>query len=66
MAPLPDSNELDIDLSLPPFFECSNNSGMPVCALVFVFFLLVFYALALWDRWLHLKLRESEKLKVRV
>ncbi|KAJ7119877.1 hypothetical protein C8R44DRAFT_180989 [Mycena epipterygia] len=63
MPPFPEQNEMDAGLGLPPFIECSNNSRMSACTLGFIFLLLVFYALALWDRWLNLKLRESEKLR---
>ncbi|KAJ7046465.1 hypothetical protein C8F04DRAFT_345931 [Mycena alexandri] len=63
MPPALDQNQLDADLGLPPLIECSNNSSVPTCSLIFIFFLLVFYALALWDRWLNLKLRESQKLQ---
>lgn len=63
---------------LTPFIECNNNSRISTCTrivgiltpllrnhlgtIVFVALLLVFYALALWDRWLNLKLRESQML----
>ncbi|KAJ7162932.1 hypothetical protein C8R46DRAFT_1101907 [Mycena filopes] len=58
--------------NLGPLIECSGNSSVPTLmviiqrtgGLIFIFFLLVFYALALWDRWLNLKLRESQKLMV--
>ncbi|KAJ3988362.1 hypothetical protein F5890DRAFT_1492122 [Lentinula detonsa] len=33
-------------------------------ALVIAFFILIFYALALWDRWIYLKSREIEKLRI--
>ncbi|KAJ7681478.1 hypothetical protein B0H17DRAFT_60773 [Mycena rosella] len=63
MPPFPDQSQANANLDLPPFTECSNNSPLPTCSIIFVFFLLVFYALALWDRWLNLKLRESQKLQ---
>ncbi|KAJ7726518.1 hypothetical protein B0H16DRAFT_1592485 [Mycena metata] len=62
MPPVLDQSQVDADLGLPRL-ECSNNSSVPTCGLIFIFFLLVFYALALWDRWLNLKLRESQKLQ---
>ncbi|KAJ6455419.1 hypothetical protein C8R45DRAFT_1036300 [Mycena sanguinolenta] len=57
MAPIPDQN-----LS-STYTECSNGSRTSTCTIIFIAFLLVFYALALWDRWLNLKLRESQKLQ---
>ncbi|KAJ3790190.1 hypothetical protein GGU10DRAFT_189841 [Lentinula aff. detonsa] len=33
-------------------------------ALVIAFFILIFYALALWDRWIYLRSREIEKLRI--
>ncbi|KAJ7644571.1 hypothetical protein FB45DRAFT_898233 [Roridomyces roridus] len=42
--------------------SCASN--ITSSTIVFVFFLLTFYALALWDRYLHLKLRESQRLQV--
>lgn len=38
------------------FTECYTR------AIIVAFFLLMFYALALWDRWMHLKSKELEKL----
>ncbi|KAJ7366299.1 hypothetical protein DFH08DRAFT_833940 [Mycena albidolilacea] len=65
MSPVQDQSQLDGDLArLTPFIECNNNSRMSTCTIVFVALLLVFYALALWDRWLNLKLRESQMLAV--
>ncbi|KAJ6554906.1 hypothetical protein DFH09DRAFT_1165877 [Mycena vulgaris] len=63
MPPFSDQNQANTDLDLPLLIECSNNTGMSSCTIVFIFFILVFYALALWDRWLNLKLRESQKLR---
>ncbi|KAJ7205636.1 hypothetical protein C8J57DRAFT_1405319 [Mycena rebaudengoi] len=65
MPPFPsEKTPVDIELGLPTLVQCSNNtSGVSSCAIIFVFFLLVFYALALWDRWLNLKLRETQKLQ---
>ncbi|KAJ7196113.1 hypothetical protein GGX14DRAFT_700623 [Mycena pura] len=62
MPPVPNDSQLDADLGLSPFVECSSNSRTSTCAVIFILFMLVFYALALWDRWLNLKLRESQKL----
>ncbi|KAJ7465075.1 hypothetical protein FB451DRAFT_1262552, partial [Mycena latifolia] len=64
MPPFSSQSDATSDLDLPPFIECNNNpwTGSP-CTILFIFFILVFYALALWDRWLILKLRESEKLR---
>ncbi|KAJ7644631.1 hypothetical protein FB45DRAFT_1021387 [Roridomyces roridus] len=39
------------------------TSHITSSTIVFMFFLLTFYALALWDRYLHLKLRESQRLQ---
>ncbi|KAJ7166367.1 hypothetical protein C8R43DRAFT_985705 [Mycena crocata] len=61
--PIPNETQTDVDIALP-HFECSNNSRISACTILFLFFVLVFYALALWDRWLNLKLRESQKLRL--
>ncbi|KAJ6584434.1 hypothetical protein B0H19DRAFT_1105044 [Mycena capillaripes] len=63
MPPTPDQTQQDASSALPPFIECSDNSHVSTCTIAFIFLLLVFYALALWDRWLILKLRESQKLQ---
>ncbi|CAK5284451.1 unnamed protein product [Mycena citricolor] len=43
-----------------PIPECSCDSGSS-CAVMVVLFMLVFYALALWDRWMTLKLRQHRR-----
>ncbi|KAJ6455071.1 hypothetical protein C8R47DRAFT_1166464 [Mycena vitilis] len=64
MPPTPEQTQNDSGSVLLPFMtDCSNDSRVPICTVVFVFFLLAFYALALWDRWLNLKMRESQKLR---
>ncbi|KAJ7626636.1 hypothetical protein DFH06DRAFT_1228154 [Mycena polygramma] len=64
MPPTPEQTQNDSGSVLPPFTaDCSNNSRVPICTIAFVFLLLAFYALALWDRWLNLKMRESQKLR---
>ncbi|KIJ97571.1 hypothetical protein K443DRAFT_9777 [Laccaria amethystina LaAM-08-1] len=52
------AREVD-DSPLPYFGDGGSWSG-----LLLVFFLLSFYALALWDRWLQLKMAESRRLQV--
>ncbi|KAJ7609811.1 hypothetical protein FB45DRAFT_1066404 [Roridomyces roridus] len=49
------------DLELIPCMGCT--SYITPGTIIFVFFCLTFYALALWDRYLHLKLRESQRLQ---
>ncbi|KAG5721490.1 hypothetical protein E4T56_gene13249 [Termitomyces sp. T112] len=46
-------------MSLPS--DCSRSSQEGP---FFVLILLIFYALALWDRWLSLKLRAEEKMRL--
>ncbi|KAJ3732369.1 hypothetical protein DFJ43DRAFT_326992 [Lentinula guzmanii] len=43
--------------------QTSNNHDHQ-WALVIAVFILIFYALALWDRWIYLKSREIEKLRI--
>ncbi|KAJ7062307.1 hypothetical protein C8F01DRAFT_1230708 [Mycena amicta] len=47
------------ELNMPPLIECPSTSRVSFCTAIFVFLILLFYALALWDRWLNLKLRET-------
>ncbi|KAJ7258734.1 hypothetical protein B0H12DRAFT_1109305 [Mycena haematopus] len=63
MPPVPDQSQFESDLGLTHFPECNNASRASTCTILFMALLLVFYALALWDRWLNLKLRESQKLQ---
>ncbi|GAW09220.1 hypothetical protein LENED_011362 [Lentinula edodes] len=41
--------------------QTSESNGY-TRAIIMAFFLLIFYALALWDRWMNLKSKELEKL----
>ncbi|KAK7464847.1 hypothetical protein VKT23_006052 [Stygiomarasmius scandens] len=38
--------------------------GTTNCAFIAVFFMLLFYALALWDRWMNLRSKELERLRL--
>lgn len=49
----------EVDDSPLPYF----GTGGSWSGLILVFFLLTFYALALWDRWLQLKMVESRRLQ---
>ncbi|KAK7023074.1 hypothetical protein R3P38DRAFT_1096274 [Favolaschia claudopus] len=60
----PTSSAIQISDSLK---ECGRASIIPACTTVcFIALLLVFYALALWDRWIALRSRESHQLQVRL
>ncbi|KAF7299492.1 hypothetical protein MIND_00899300 [Mycena indigotica] len=48
-----------IDESRPDLIECSSTSRISYSTAMFIFLMLMFYALALWDRWLNLRLREA-------
>ncbi|KAJ7068987.1 hypothetical protein B0H15DRAFT_871482 [Mycena belliarum] len=62
MPPFPDMAP-EANTRLDATIECSSIPWMPtIYSTIFVFFLLALYALALWDRWLNLKFRESERL----
>lgn len=49
----------EIDDSTLPYLD----NGGSWSGLILIFFLLSFYALALWDRWLQLKMAESRRLQ---
>ncbi|KAJ7599976.1 hypothetical protein C8J56DRAFT_1037586 [Mycena floridula] len=58
MAPTLMNDTQTYDLETEPL---SASCATPNCAFMFMFLMLVFYALALWDRWLHLKMAEQRK-----
>ncbi|KAL1746836.1 glycoside hydrolase family 61 protein [Schizophyllum fasciatum] len=48
---------------MPEDASCTCGAGAPYsCALLLILFMLIFYALALWDRYLKLKTREAMRL----
>ncbi|KAF8921596.1 hypothetical protein CPB85DRAFT_1428570 [Mucidula mucida] len=61
MAPIPLPTEAD---SAFEFCNCSATDTIN-CGVLILLFLLIFYALAVWDRWINLKTRELQHLRYR-
>ncbi|KAI5896240.1 uncharacterized protein SCHCODRAFT_01038111 [Schizophyllum commune H4-8] len=62
MAPYPQPDaQLSVDEITNEDLHCGR--GAPYgCAMMLILFMLIFYALALWDRYLKLKTKESNRL----
>ncbi|KAK0459986.1 uncharacterized protein EV420DRAFT_1641331 [Desarmillaria tabescens] len=62
MAPIA-ANQQTPDMELEPCFDIGSQTITLNYGIVIVCLLLVFYALALWDRWITLKLYERQRLQ---